>query len=325
MADTVRRIGSARTADGRRPAVRSLIVTSGSERFEHVVDDRPADVRSISKVAVAAAVGVGIGRGESLGTSRLDLDLPVVELFAQVPDIWARSRPSGWDAVTVGNLLNCTIGHDTGFLFRRDLAGRDPADLLGYLFDRPLPHPPGQHFAYSNVGAFLLSVLVTELTGRPLAEWVADRLFTPLGIPTPHWRRYGRYAAGGTGLSLAPAQLHDLAELFRRGGRAAGATVLPGAWVATMTRTSLPSPLPARPGEVLPKIGYGYGMWTGGEDRYFCDGTDGQYLIVDPRHDLAITTLADEFDMATLRSCLRPLLAGWPERPPELPEPGVLR
>src|SRR5690349_20824537 len=100
MADTVRRIGSARTADGRRPA----------------------DVRSISKVAVAAAVGVGIGRGESLGTSRLDLDLPVVELFAQVPDIWARSRPSGWDAVTVGNLLNCTIGHDTGFLFRRDLA-----------------------------------------------------------------------------------------------------------------------------------------------------------------------------------------------------------
>ncbi|WP_395727860.1 hypothetical protein [Nakamurella sp.] len=41
-------------------------------------------------------------------------------------------------------------------------------------------------------------------------------------------------------------------------------------------------------------------------------------LIVDPRQDLAVSTLADEPDMAALRSGLAPLL-----RSPGLPRPGV--
>lgn len=308
MAQTVDRLESTRTAAGRRIRLRSLIVTSPTARLEHVVDDRPADLRSISKVAVAAAVGVAIDRGELLGTTRLALDVPVDELFAQVPAIALLPRPAGWADVTVGHLLNCTIGHDAGFLFRRDIGDRDPAELIAYALGRFLDHPAGRHFAYSNVGPFLLSVLVEELAGQRLAEWVADRVFAPLGIATVRWRRYGRYDAGGTGLSLSPVELHSLAELFRRGGRATGRRVLSEHWLATMTGSSVP-PLPAvRTPEVLPKVGYGYGMWTCGDGRYFCDGTDGQYLIVDPRRGLAVTTMADEPDMAALRSCLAPLL-----------------
>jgi CubicO group peptidase (beta-lactamase class C family) len=314
MAEAVGRIESGHTADGRRPAVRSLIVTSGAERYEHVVDDRPADLRSISKVAVAAAVGVAIDRAEFLGDTRLTLDVPVVELVAQCPAIEALPKTSGWDEVTVGHLLNCTIGHDAGFLFRRDIGDRDPADLLADLFVRPLEHPAGRHFAYSNAGPFLMSVLVTELTGQRLAEWIADRVFAPLGIPTLQWRRYGRYDAGGTGLRLSPGELHALADLFRCGGRTGGGQVLSEGWLATMTRTSIPAPLPVPPDEVLPKVGYGYGMWTCGHGRYFCDGTAGQYLIVDRRQDLAVSTLSDEPDMAALRTCLAPLL--------ESPRPG---
>lgn len=315
MAQAVDLLATVRTVDGRRLRVRSLIVTGGAERFDHVVDDRAADLRSISKVAVAAAVGVAIDRAERLGTTRLTLDLPVNALFEQVPAIAEVSGPGGWADVTVGNLLNCTVGHDAGFLFRRDIGDRDPAQLLDYVFSRPLEHPAGTHFAYSNVGPFLMSVLVQELTGQRLAEWVADRVLTPLGIPAPHWRRYGRYDAGATGLSLSPAQLQTLAELFRRGGRTAGHRLLSASWWATMTGPSISTPNPVRPDELLPKAGYGYGMWTCGDGRYFGDGTDGQYLIVDPRQDLAITTLADEPDMAALRACLAPLLAS-PEPPP---------
>lgn len=316
-AEAVARLTADRPTGGRPLGLRSLIASSGSERHEYRIgDDAAVDVRSISKVAVAAAVGVAIDRGERLGTVELSLRTPVAELFEQAPA--GLPRPVGWAGVRVGHLLNGTIGHDEGFLFRRDIGGRDPAGLLDYAIGRPLRHPPGTHFAYSNVGPFVLSVLVQELTGQRLTEWVAARVLAPLGLPTPPWRRYGRYDAGGTGLRLRPRELHALADLFRGGGAVDGRPVLSTGWLAAMTSPSVPTPGRTGPGEILPKVGYGYGMWSCGDGRYFCDGTDGQYLIVDPRQDLAVSTLADEPDMAALRSGLAPLL-----RSPGLPRPGV--
>lgn len=315
LAATVRLLGTVRTAAGRRPRVRAVTVSQGADRLAHVVDGRPADVRSISKVAVAAAIGVAIDRRERWGTTPLDLDAPVGELIAQVPALAALPKPAGWADVRLEHLLTATVGHDTGFLFRSDVGDRDPDQLPAYLFGRPLDHPPGRHFAYSNAGPFLLSMLVQELTGRRLAGWVADRVLAPLGIveplAEPVWGRYGRYDAGGTGLVLSPDQLHALADLFRDGGVAGGRGGRPGARagpLATMTATPIPSPDAPRPDDPLPKVGYGHGLWTCGDGRYFGDGTGGQYLIVDPARDLAISTLADEPDMAAVRACLVPLL-----------------
>lgn len=308
VAETVERLTTHRTAAGRPPGIRSLIVTHGAERFEHrFADDAPVDVRSISKVAIAAAVGVAIDRSERLGTTPMELGTPVTELFAQLPA--EVPRPVGWAGVTVGYLLNGTVGHDVGFMFRADIGDRDQTRLLEYAVGRPLTHPPGEHFAYSNVGPFVVSVLVQELTGQRLATWVADRVFVPLGIPAVDWRRYGRYDAGGTGLRLRPLQLHALADLFRAGGTFHGKRVLSTGWLGTMTSPSIATPNRRGPDEPLPKRGYGYGMWTCGDGRYFCDGTDGQFLIVDPARDLAVTALAGEPDMAAIRRCLAPLLA----------------
>ncbi|WP_420119831.1 serine hydrolase domain-containing protein [Nakamurella sp.] len=316
LAATVQLLETVRTADGRRPRVRAVTVTQGAQRLAHVVDGRPADVRSISKVAVAAAVGVAIDRGERWGSTRLTPDAPVGELIAQVPALAALPRPAGWADVRLAHLLDGTIGHDTGFLFRRDIGDRDPDELPAYLFARPLDHPPGRHFAYSNAGPFLVSILVQELIGQRLGAWVGERVLAPAGITGgPTWRRYGAYDAGGTGLRLDPHQLHALADLFRYDGVAGGpggVRVLAPGRIRTMTTPSAASTGsagPVRPDDPLPKAGYGQGLWVCGDGRYFGDGTDGQFLIVDPARDLAVSALGDEPDMAAVRACLAPLLA----------------
>lgn len=325
LAATVGLLGMVRTTAGRRPRVRAVTVTQGAQRLAHVVDGRPTDVRSISKVAVAAAVGVAIDRGERWGATPVTLDTPVGELIAQVPALAALPRPAGWADVCLEHLLAGTIGHDTGFLFRRDIGDRDPGELPAYLFARPLDHPAGRHFAYSNAGPFLVSILVQELAGQRLGAWVGERVLAPAGITGgPTWRRYGAYDAGGTGLVLDPDQLHALADLFRHDGTAGGpggVRVLAPARIRTMTTPSAASTRsaePVRPDDPLPTAGYGHGLWVCGDGRFFGAGTDGQFLIVDPARDLAISTLGDEPDMAAVRACLAPLLLS-----PGLPSAGV--
>ena len=45
-----------------------------------------------------------------------------------------------------------------------------------------LRHPPGEKWEYSNLGYFLLSMLVEEVSGQSLREFSAQRIFAPLGM-----------------------------------------------------------------------------------------------------------------------------------------------
>lgn len=311
----VERIRGSRTPRGDSLGVHCVTVTSGHQRFERRLarpdgeraPDGPVDVRSLSKVALSLAVGVAIDRGEQLGGYPITLNSPVWPVFEQIPAIAAVDKSTAWREVTVGHLLGGTTGHRTGFLFRRDLAGRDPARVLDYLFAAPLDHPPGTHFAYSNVGPFLLSVLVQETTGRRLAEWAGERLFGPLGMATPDWTRLGPYDAGATGLRLDAKGLHRIADLLRLGGLGLGGRVVSARWCDRMTSVVVPTPDRYDPADPLPQLGYGYGVWVTGDGRFFGSGTGGQYLVVVPGQDRAVTVLADEPDLTAIRRCLAPL------------------
>ena len=46
---------------------------------------------------------------------------------------------------------------------------------------------PGSEYLYSNSGFFLLSEIVRRASGKPLAEFARERLFTPLGMPQTHF------------------------------------------------------------------------------------------------------------------------------------------
>ena len=155
------------------------------------------------------------------------------------------------------HLLASTTGHAQGFLFRTDaadLVAHRPGDLLRHLADQELAHEPGSHFAYSNAGYYLLSVLVTELSGRSLADWTGDLLLEPLKVPAAEWswRTYGRYPAGATGLRVGPGHLHRLAELLLHDGRDDGRRLVDTDWIAAMTSPQI-VPEPPEPTDSTPQ------------------------------------------------------------------------
>ncbi|MFJ3513384.1 serine hydrolase domain-containing protein [Streptomyces sp. NPDC090131] len=101
-----------------------------------------------------------------------------------------------------------------------------PQDVLAIAFRRPPGFAPDTDYEYSNTNYALLGLVVEKAGGRPLAQQLRDRLYTPLGLtgtslPGIHDRSLAEpyahgYMYGGTAYALVdepyPAALREAAE-----------------------------------------------------------------------------------------------------------------
>ncbi|MER5466063.1 serine hydrolase domain-containing protein [Streptomyces sp. NPDC002668] len=156
-------------------------------------------IASITKPVVAAAVTMLVEDG------RIALDDPVGQWLpelaspsvvrtpaAPVDDVVPAVRP-----ITVFHLLSSRAGY--GFpsdfslpavapLFSELKQGPPqpqtvpaPDEWMAALSRIPLLHQPGESWLY-NISSDLQGVLIARVTGRPLPEFLAERLFEPLGM-----------------------------------------------------------------------------------------------------------------------------------------------
>lgn len=94
--------------------------------------------------------------------------------------------PVAWGDVTVRQLLSHTSGikgytevPGFGKRVRDDLS---PAEVLGLVKELPLDFKPGEKWAYSNTGYFLLGMLIEKVSGKRYGEFLEERIFRPLGM-----------------------------------------------------------------------------------------------------------------------------------------------
>ena len=84
-----------------------------------------------------------------------------------------------------------------------------PHELLDYSFAHPLDFPPGEGFHYSNTNTILLGLVIEEVSGLPLHEFLEQRVFEPLGLedtsfptdnafPEPHAEGYTTLTPDGS-------------------------------------------------------------------------------------------------------------------------------
>jgi len=296
----------ARDKDGSQLSMIAFAANANGESANHLFEaaDREADLRSVSKVVVGLVAGVLIEAQTRVGGAALTLDTQVEPLLRRHMN--AASRKS-WEHVRVVDLLNNTIGHEQGFLFRKDLGDRPETEYLKYIFERPIDHAPGTHFSYSNVGPFLFSVIVQDWLGKSLHELARTSVLGSLEIDSK-WRKFGNYDAGCTGLSMKNADVIKLATLLRDGGTLNGAFIVSQKWIERMGTAISRTPGMYDARRVFPKFAYGLGLWICETGTFYCDGTNGQYLIVVPDKRLAISTTGEQPDMKPITRCMVPLL-----------------
>lgn len=92
--------------------------------------------------------------------------------------------PGAWRDITLHHLLTHTSGlghwHDYPMI---DLAERvEPGELLETFHRVPLRYPPGHGWSYSSPAYVLLAHVVERAAGTPYRDFLADRIFGPLGM-----------------------------------------------------------------------------------------------------------------------------------------------
>ena len=129
---------------------------------------------SVAKPVTASLVVRMAGAGE------LDLDEPVA---TYLPDF--EMADGAAQQITVRHLLS----HTSGIPERMDFTDRDdpdrrPGDVVDDLEDTELASAPGEEHLYASINYMLLGAVVEEVSGRPFAEMLRERVLDPAGMST---------------------------------------------------------------------------------------------------------------------------------------------
>lgn len=296
-----------RTLDGPRGA--ALVTVGGSVAVQSAGPPATLTTRfpiaSIGKQFTAVAALLLAERG------KLPLDRPVAH--------WLPGSPPWWRDVTLHHLLTHTSGlphwgAEPGFDVLAEMPAGDRAGLIPY--GTPVSRP-GLRWLYSSPGYLLVAHIVELAAAQPYGDFVAEHIFTPLGLgSTTIGRPAGDDVAGAAlapmaGTSDVWSTVGDLARYSER--------IHSGALLSAESRAVMTGPLAAtsaepRPGRMYFAGYYGYGLYVGtvGPHRaYFHPGDLPGFVTFAawlPEHRASVVLLTDD-DQVDVHAVTRRLLA----------------
>jgi CubicO group peptidase (beta-lactamase class C family) len=243
---------------------------------------------SMAKTVVAMLVGIAVAEGRIAS-----IDAPA-EAYA--PTL----RGLEYGATPLRHLLTMS----SGVQFREEYDGTDDSARLSRAtigqqttggaaalaqFNTRIA-APGARWYYASSETYALAIVLRAVVGMPIAEYFADRIWRPIGAEAD-----ASWLLDSSGLEVGymglQATLRDFAKLgllMARGGRAGQRVVIPGEWVAEMTRMQV------SPGRVGRFFGYGYQTWIFPQDdgSFAFLGVRGQAMFVHPASRLVMVHTA---------------------------------
>ncbi|MFJ3231763.1 serine hydrolase domain-containing protein [Streptomyces sp. NPDC086787] len=242
-------------------------------------------IYSMTKPVTAVAVLLLVEEGRLALDDPLERHLPAFaapRVYESGSGAGVRTRPAD-GPVLIRHLLTHTAGLTFGFYHSHPVdalyreaglessvpPGADLAETTDVYAGLPLQFEPGTRWNYS-VASNVLGRVVEVVSGRPLDEFFAERIFRPLGMtdagfhitdeqaprlaelygetdtggitPIPGLPLHGRprFLSGSGGMVATAHDYHRFMEMLRRGGELDGTRLLSPATVALMTRNHLP-------------------------------------------------------------------------------------
>lgn len=249
----------------------------------------PHSLYSLSKSFTSTAIGLAVAEGQ------LTVDDPVLKFF---PDDTPSSPNENLKFMRVRHLLSMNTGHKEDTT-RHVFQGKDDNWARTFL-SLPVEYQPGTWFVYNTAATYMLSAIITKLTGESLLEYLRPRLFDPLGIENPSWETDPRGVnIGGTGLHIMTEDIARFGQMYLQKGMWQGQRLVPEHWIAEATKaTSDNSNTQTNPDWT---VGYGYQFWRCRHNAYRGDGAFGQYCIILPEQD---TVLAMNSGVQNMQSVL---------------------
>lgn len=159
--------------------------------------------------------------------------------------------------------------------------------VKGFL-ESPMNFSPGSSFEYNSMNSYMLSAIITEITGESMMDYLRPRLWEPLGIHKVFWETCPMgITKGGWGLFLCPDDAAKIGQLFLQKGMWKGRRFVSEEWIMESVSNQISVP------DSTGCFGYGYQIWMGERKGSFVfNGMLGQNVFVYPDLDMTITTNA---------------------------------
>lgn len=235
--------------------------------------DMPHVLYSMSKSVTSTAVGFAVDEG------LLSLNDRVASFF---PEYTMSKRPFN-RMLTVRMLLTM---HTDKLITVLDEKGQK--DWIANFMGATFMLPPNTMFNYISENTFMLSAIISKVTGMSVLDYLYPRIFEPLGIEKPFWETDGvGNSAGGWGLYM---KSEDIAKFFlpylHDGKWIDGTQIIPKLWVKEATRKQVNS---VRDGYIDNMEGYGYCFWRNPiANSSRADGLFGQRCFLFPDYDALV-------------------------------------
>ena len=266
-----------------------VIIHDGKLRFERYGLDFDAVGRwtsfSVAKSFTSTLVGAAILDGfiKSLDDT----------VSHYIPDL----RGSVYDGVTIRHLLTMSSGarwnedyeDPTADVARFNNATPDEGvdATVSYMRTLQRAHSAGTVWHYNTGETNLVGVLVSAAVGKPLAQYLQEKIWHPAGMESE-----ATWLLGKTGHEIAGCCIQAATRDYARmglfvldNGAVGGKQIVPADWFAQATTKQFEIGEPGR--------GYGFQWWTYDDGSVAAQGIFGQGIFIDRARKLVIATNAN--------------------------------
>lgn len=262
-----------------------LIVHDGKLRLERYGLDFDEDGRwtgfSVAKSLTSTLVGAALRDGH------------IKSMDDKVSDYIPQMKGSAYDDVNIRQLLTMTSGvrwtedyadpNSDVARFNSHKPEEGVPAIVSYLRRLPRAAPPGTVWNYSTGETNLVGILLGNAIGRPISEYLAEKIWTPGGM-----EQEATWLLSRTGQEISGCCVQAAARDYARIGLFlldGARNIVPDGWLAQATTT--------RTGIGQPGRGYGYLWWTYDDGSYAARGIFGQGIFIDPKRRLVIVSNAN--------------------------------
>jgi CubicO group peptidase (beta-lactamase class C family) len=241
---------------------------------------------SVAKSFVSALVGIAIDEG------LIDsVDDPITKY---IPEL--ENKDSRYSVITIENLLAMASGlkyiEEDNNPFSDDAKTYYDPNLRAVALSAVIEEEPGKTFHYNNYNYLLLGIILERATGIPVAKYMEEKLWKPLGMEAPATWSLDSEASGfekmESGINARAIDFAKFGRLYLNNGtNLNGQQIISEKWVKTSTTPNSTSD---------PSIEYQYGWWIypgqeGFDDdnnHFFARGNFGQFIYIIPEERLII-------------------------------------
>ena len=211
---------------------------------------------SVAKVYCVTAIGMLFDEGKIKVTDTIG------SIFAEELAEYGID-PAAWNKVTIHDVMRHRAGFEHGLL---DIDAEDSTkwgsqDYLKLVLSEPLVYEPGEKRVYTDAAFYLISRVVTKISGELLDEFLAKRLFNLTQCREFAFSKCpDGYPIGATGLYIRSADVAKLGYIYLNGGMYGETRIFSQEWADTVIKN-------------------GYELGKSG-DGYAKGGMRGQYLYI---------------------------------------------